>query len=80
MIDKVMEYELIDLKSSSRVMSSTVLDRHLKENFNAAVICSEDLYENIVNIDRIVDILKDIPIGIYSDKFIENRYFIRKFV
>ncbi len=68
MIDKVMDYKLIDL-DSEREIGELVKISHEKEPFSGVLFASEDIYENILKIDRVIDFIPDLPIAIYSKEF-----------
>lgn len=67
MIDKVMDYTLIDLENE-RDISDIVRTHHEKNPFNGVLFGSEDTMDNILKIDRVIDFIKDLPIAIYSQK------------
>ena len=66
MIDNVMDYELIDMDTNSRNLKNVVLEREREEPFSAVLFCEEEIYSNIVNIDRIKDIVENKPVAVYA--------------
>ena len=66
MIDNVMDYELIDMDTNSRNLKNVVLEREREEPFSAVLFCEEEIYSNIVNIDRIKDIVENNPVAVYA--------------
>ncbi len=66
MIDNVMDYELIDMDTNSRNLKNVVIERERVEPFSAVLFCEEEIYSNIVNIDRIKDIVENNPVAVYA--------------
>ena len=66
MIDNVMDYELIDMDTNSRNLKNIVIERERVEPFSAVLFCEEEIYSNIVNIDRIKDIVENNPVAVYA--------------
>lgn len=66
MIDNVMEYELINLKSKSRDLKEIYFEKSKKENFTAIFFCDDKDYVNIINIDRIEKYIRNLPVAIYN--------------
>jgi hypothetical protein len=68
MIDKVLDYTLIDL-DSEREIGKVVKELHEKNAFSGVLFGAEDIYDNILKIDRVIDNITDLPVAVYSKEF-----------
>lgn len=68
MIHKVMDYNLIDL-DSEREIGKLVKELHEENPFSGMLFASEDIYDNILKIDRVIDHITDLPVAVYSKEF-----------
>lgn len=66
MIDNVLNYELIDMDTNSRNLKMVVHEREIREPFTAVFFTEAETYSNIVNIDRLRDIILDKPVAVYN--------------
>lgn len=66
MINSVMDTQLVNLSKGSRLLKGEVLKRHLKHEFSAVLFGDEDVNENLFNLDKLVDIMADVPFAIYA--------------
>lgn len=66
MIDRVIDTNTINLPKGSRLLKQHVLKIHQETPFSAVLFGDSDVNENVFNLDKLVDVLRDVPFAIYA--------------
>ena len=70
-IAKVVELKLLELPNGSSLLQAEVAKEHSREPYSAVLFAHEDSKKNIFNLDRLADILVDVPFAVYAKETLE---------
>lgn len=68
---KVFNCHILNLTSGSRQMLEVIQNAHNEKPFSAVLFAHQDIKKNILNLDRLADIMFETPFAVYSDELME---------
>lgn len=64
--ERVIELDLLELPSSSRLLEEEVQKRHAEDPYSAVFFTSSDTRRNLFNVDELADALEGVPFAVFT--------------